>query len=111
MKYTQGKWEVSRRIDEGYRVHTVSGGRADAIADLDEWQTKEETEANANLIAAAPGLLEEHKQWAKILGHIIVRALQGDYEALDTYAKCIPIEFVNGEPWAKSEAIAKAEGR
>ena len=54
-------------------------------------------------------LLEEHKQWAKILGHIFIRALQGDYEVLEIYANNMKIEFVDGEPSLKSEAIAKAE--
>jgi hypothetical protein len=64
-----------------------------------------------NQLSAAPDLLEEHKQWAKILGHIFVMGLQKDYEALEIYAKNIKIEFVDGEPSLKSEAIAKAEGK
>ena len=55
-------------------------------------------------------LLEEHKQWAKILGHIIVTFLQGNYEALVVYSK-MGIEYKDGEPWLKSKAIAKTEGK
>jgi hypothetical protein len=55
-------------------------------------------------------LLWEHKQWAKILGHIIVSHIQGNHEALDVYQH-MKIEYREGEPWVKSEAISKAEGR
>lgn len=69
-----------------------------------------EVDFNARLIAIAPELFEEHKDWAKILGHIIVKALQKDYEYLGIIAKHLPIEYRDGEPRVKSQAIFKAEG-
>ena len=66
---------------------------------------------NARLIASAPDLLEEHKHWAKIQGRIIVEALQGEFEYLKVIAQTARIEYINGEPYLKSEAINKSEGK
>ena len=52
-------------IGDGWRVfvrHNADIDQHDAICDLETWQTEEETEANARLIAAAPDLLEALKQ-------------------------------------------------
>ena len=40
---------------------------------------------------------------SKILGHIIVMALQGDYEYLNTIAKLLPIGYKDGEPYVKTD--------
>lgn len=64
--------------------------------------------ANAKLIAAAPDLLEEHKEWANRFGTACILSLQGDYSAFDEIARNYIIEFHNGEPHLKSQAIAKA---
>ena len=65
------RWEYTKRLDEGYRIH--AGTMADAIADIDDWQTPEETEANARLIAAAPELLEACKQMLADMRHTEIR--------------------------------------
>lgn len=62
-----------------------------------------------NQIASAPELLEEHKEWAKITGRIIVEALQGHYEYLKVVAANSRIIYENGEPLISSDIIAKAE--
>jgi len=96
MKHTPGHWnilgqDIFGNEENGY-ICTWSGNKA-----------------NASLIAAAPDLLEEHIQWGKILGHILVMALQNDYEALDVYKKHIEIDYRDGEPFIKSQAISMAE--
>ena len=105
MKHTPGPWIIKE--NEKHETPSIYAGWRH-IARLKD-QSNGELYGNAHLIAAAPNLLEEHKQWAKILGHIFVMALQGDYEALQTYAKVMKIEFRDGEPSLKSEAIAKIE--
>jgi len=61
-KHTPGQWTHAKHlIGDGYRVFVDHGNGQDmhdAIADLETWQTDEQTEANARLIAAAPDLLE-----------------------------------------------------
>jgi len=114
MKHTPGPWSVNDSGDTLF-IEGLRNGEGVGIAfdlyDEDIEPTLEELYANAHLIASAPELLEEHKHWAIILGHILVEALQGNYKALEVYAKHMKIEYRDGEPWAKSEAIAKAEGR
>ena len=60
-KHTPGPWKYAPHLcSDGYRVfvpHEADNDQHDAIADLETWQTPEETEANACLIAAAPDLL------------------------------------------------------
>lgn len=98
MTHTSGQWTYSARIDEGYRVHTIAGGMADAIADIDEWQTKEETEANARLIASAPELLATLKLSLQYLHKM---------EA-DGVKTALPVLAVINRV---GQAIEKAEGR
>ena len=62
-----------------------------------------------DLDTSAPELLEEHKYWAKIQGRIIVEALQGEFEYLKVIAQTAQIDYINGEPYLKSEAITKVE--
>ena len=64
--------------------------------------------ANAKLIAAAPDLLEEHRDWSKLLGHIIVEALQGNYDCLTEVKTELPITYINGTARIESAAIKKA---
>jgi hypothetical protein len=54
-------WTIVNRIDQGYRI-CKNNNSADAIADIDEWQTLEETLHNARLISATPELLEACKR-------------------------------------------------
>lgn len=115
MRHTPRPWKWYWKINDGleadcgiYSEYTY--GQAVSICRAPRYEKEEQWEANARLIASAPELLEEHKRWAKILGHIIVTFLQGNYEALNIYSK-MKIEYKDGEPWLKSEAIAKAERR
>ena len=64
---------------------------------------------NARLIAAAPELLHEHKQWASVFGSALADALQGNYRRIDDLAHGVGIRMVNGEPTMASAAITKAE--
>jgi len=60
-KHTPGPWKHAPHLcSDGYRVfvpHEADNDQHDAIADLETWQTPEQTEANARLMAAAPDLL------------------------------------------------------
>lgn len=108
MKYTSGPWEYWKANNfEGYAI--AQKGTLATLAGV--YNFPEETEGNACLISAAPELLKEHKKWANILGYIFVRALQHDYEVLQLYAKTMKLDYINGNPVVKSEAIAKAEGK
>jgi len=108
MKYTPGPWEAKNVENAGGDICVMSKRGYVAIA-----CTRNEglinAEANARLIATAPDLLEEHIQWGKILGHILVAALQNDYEALDIYKKHIKLDYRDGEPFIQSKAISMAE--
>lgn len=110
MKHTKGPWKIEV-FDPAYKkskpIHIYGGIFEIAQAIGEDIETRS---ANAHLIAAGPDLLEEHKRWAKILGHIIVSHLQGSHETLDVY-QYMKIEYRDGEPCLKSETIAKAEGR
>ena len=64
--------------------------------------------SNAKLITAAPDLLAEHKDWSKLLGHIIMEALQGNYDCLTEVKTELPITYINGIPHIESAAIQKA---
>ncbi len=111
MKHTKGPWKIDRFEDKVHqRRHTILGN---GLMICETWSIfeDEETEANARLIASAPELLEEHIQWGKILGHILVKALQGNDEALHVYAKNPKLTMRNGEPFLNSNANTKAEGK
>jgi len=56
MKHTQGDW-----INLGYRVDVDIADGLSGICEMSDWMDKEEMEANAKLIAAAPELLEALK--------------------------------------------------
>jgi hypothetical protein len=59
MSYTKGPWEV----DEPHQIWAKSAGEYVAITKVEQWETipREQAEANARLIAAAPDLLEALK--------------------------------------------------
>lgn len=108
MKHTPGPWKVSNsRRQVGKRA---PNGSLNLLADTTNSCFYDEDKANALLITSAPDLLREHKDWSKILGRIIVGALQKDYEYLGIVANHAIIEYRDGEPFLKSEAISKAEG-
>jgi len=98
VKHTRGKWELTNEITgcvavrepEYQMVASVYPCQTGGFSILDDWPKKAEMLANANLIAAAPDLLEALK-WAV------------SHQPSDD--SC--------EPWASDAraAIAKAEGR
>ena len=76
MEHTPGPWEVVEMIDynhghkyvDGYRVQSVNGDPNEPVAEMSGF---EKAEANANLIAAAPDLLEaleDMTAWVKSVG-------------------------------------------
>lgn len=86
-KHTPGPWSV----DEPHQVWAESAGEYVAITQVEEWETlpRDQVEANARLIAAAPDLLE----------------------ALKAFANEIVPNNPNDPLWVNARAaIAKAEG-
>ena len=83
MKHTRGLWQADRHhIGDGWRVfvkHKADADQHDAICDLETWQTKEETRANAALIASAPELLEACKMALNEIKSM-AEALRNDHE-------------------------------
>uniref|UniRef100_A0A6M3LWM1 Uncharacterized protein n=1 Tax=viral metagenome TaxID=1070528 RepID=A0A6M3LWM1_9ZZZZ len=71
MKHTKGPWKAGHHhIGDGWRVfvqHQADDDQHDAICDIETWQTKEETQANAALMAASPELLEACKEVEALL--------------------------------------------
>lgn len=53
MLHTKGKW-----INLGYRIDVDIADGLSGICEMSDWMGKEEMEANAKLISAAPELLE-----------------------------------------------------
>ena len=98
-------WKVKK---VGVDMYAVMEGNNIIASVYSTMETNKPFGYNANLIAASPVLLEEHKHWSKIQGRIIVEALQGNFEYLKLIARTAQIEYINGEPYLKSEAIAKA---
>jgi hypothetical protein len=109
--HTPGPWEVGET--DGLWI-TGPDREEPVICDLvprDADCYTEEDEANARLIAAAPDLLEEHTEWAAILGAALLLTLQGDYSEVDRLARDMRIHFPDGAPALVSSVIARAEGR
>jgi hypothetical protein len=52
--------------------------------------SEEEARANARLFIAAPEIYQEHSLWAHVLGRVLIEALQGNYDYLNSLAKTIP---------------------
>ena len=63
---------------------------------------------NGQLMAAAPDLLDEHKDWSKLLGNIVIEALQGNYDCLKEVMTELPIIYIDGSPRIESNPIKKA---
>lgn len=134
-KFTSGPWEFIPVEVWPFGVRIIAGSNVilhqDAFAhsskqksradcedgvgfepkDIDTVQNAiREQDANAKLIAAAPELLDEHKDWAATFGRALVAALQGDYEDVNRLARELKLEWkTDGTPRLKSDAIAKAE--
>lgn len=111
MKHTPGPWRIEPVLCNGNpnNTHMVCGGRTGTpaeqcyIADCrvsSYYRTKEETDANAHLIAAAPELLAACKRFEKELREF-VESEKGD---IDNF----PSQDLM---YAILAAIAKAEGK
>ena len=78
-KFTKGKWTFgNHHCGDGMRVfvqHEDDADQHDAICDIENWQTEEETHANAYLISSAPELLEACKLARTYLGKIVADGL------------------------------------
>lgn len=60
--------------------------------------------------AAVKKLVEEHRTWAQEFGAALVMALQGDYSRVDDLAHDLIIDFPDGVPSIRSDAIKTVEG-
>ena len=64
MNYTKGEWKVEQKDEkhglffDGFTLSVKTKDLIIALCDRDKWDHKKERLANANLIAAAPELLE-----------------------------------------------------
>jgi hypothetical protein len=95
MSHTPGPWE----IDEPHQIWAKSVGEYVAITKVEQWETipREQAEANARLMAAAPELLETLKNL-----HDAYIMFRGDFP--------LPHNGCYIEMMAARAAIAKAEG-
>ena len=98
MKHTKAPWDVHNTCNvlEIHPLHDEDGVEIIAEIPSDAEQSQEEKEANANLIAAAPELLEACKYVVQY--HRENDSGDGELFGLDFVTTCI-------------SAIAKAEGR
>lgn len=112
-EHTATPW-VGRIRAETDEIVIVSIPKNSNIAEITMFtSTPEQPKANAEFIVKACNLHEElaaeHIAWSKNIGEAFVRAMQGDYELVDTLAKNTELVFIDGAPRLKSEALAKAE--
>jgi hypothetical protein len=91
-KHTQGKWDVRYDVI-GYHVVQENGF---LIANISDYNFKNDAEANARLISAAPELLEALKN--------IIVAVEG-IEGNDNYTPVQDKRFIHAK-----ELIKKTEG-
>ena len=75
-KHTPLPWVRSPRTDEGFRIHTPQN-MADAICDLDEWQSPATTEENSRFITRACN------SYYDMLAVLQKFALEADYRGYD----------------------------
>lgn len=112
--HTAGPWDTE--LAEVYAVRDSQGGRIAILTHLTGphgclgRRSGAEVAANCRLIAAAPDLLAEHQEWARMLGEAFTLALQEDYSKVDELARLMRLSFSSGEPRLHSAAIAKATG-
>lgn len=116
--YTKGEWIAdNHHIGDGWRVfvrHNADIDQHDAICDLETWQTEEETEANARLIADAPQLAEENERLRTVNAELI--------HACELALKALSVEYGDGKGTVDATkalhafgnlkaALARGEGR
>ena len=75
---------------------------------LKTFDNETESRKYVNKLAAAPNLLDEHKDWSKLLGNIVIEALQGNYDCLKEVMTELPIIYIDGSPRIESNPIKKA---
>ena len=75
---------------------------------LKAFDNETESRKYVNKLAAAPNLLDEHKDWSKLLGNIVIEALQGNYDCLKEVMTELPIIYIDGSPRIESNPIKKA---
>ena len=115
-KHTPGPWLADKATyHNGYVEHFV-GRDGDAVAiagDITDPETRQPSEANARLIAAAPDLLEaarlqERHEWAKRN----LESIGADPLNPERLALVMEVERTGSAAnMARKSAIAKAEGR
>jgi len=98
MKHTQGKWRSFTDNTNGFGV--TNGNTVIAIAGETDLK---ENEANANLIAAAPELLQEYKN---LVGRVSTMKKAMNRAGLNRWTK----DWL-GDGILNGEVIAKAEGK
>ena len=105
-KHTPGPWSVERSNKHGIIWIDAAESRLGDICDLyhitasDQLVAKDNAEANAKLIAAAPDLLEACKMFAEWLHEDNQHSPNSPYQ-IDRHAKAVKTTMA---------AIAKAEG-
>lgn len=115
MKHTPGPWAIHKPTKTDRRILNLHPDGSRIIADHSTGYSShkgtipyEERLQNAKLISAAPDLLEEHGDWSRLLGHIIIEALQGNYDCITEFMTEAPIKYIDGVPHLESQAIHKA---
>lgn len=94
IKHTQGQWEVVAQMPSGYTIENEKG-QVIAVIDENSDISKEESIANAKLIAAAPELLKALRRLLTEACHnsfIVTGDLDNttlEQEAVDTIFKAI----------------------
>ena len=98
MKHTKGPWILDKDCRNRFIVGPVG---SEVVADLTEYHGKAQAEANAQLIAAAPELLEALKRVANVAN--TASTLLYSIDAVESERFNKDYEFV-------LKTIAKAEG-
>lgn len=100
IEHTKREWKVTTKPKEqvkffdGFTLYVESDNLLIALCDREDWDRKEERQANAQLIAAAPELYEVCKIALEIFVSFDVRN-----------------KIVSGVSLQLNEALAKAEGK
>lgn len=118
--WTNGPWVANYEGSVGHVKSTspvMANGGTPTVARFDVITpslSDEEKKANGQLISAAPDLVEEHEEWASLLGEVYMFLQQADYsEAKRLLDQAVTIDFKanNGAPSALSPALDKAYGQ
>ena len=108
MKHTQGKWEVKPSVHGGkYDLRII--GNHKTVARIPSFTHNGiDNRANANLIAAAPELLQEHKD---LIGRIKTMKRAMIRSGLNQWVNdWLNDGILNGEAIAKAEGCSEKDG-